>query len=233
MLKQIILGLTLLIASVSVSAQEAVESETAEPEAKADQDKDRQYVTDQLRLSLYTQANSSSQVVKLLQSGDILEIEQIQGPYAFVTTPDGTRGWVKRGFLVTKPTATILLQEEQKKTAGLTAEIEKLANSKVVIDQYERDMDKLVEQVDVLESEKQQANQSIADLQQQLEAKQEELDRKDEDSAPALLVLKDTFEKYWQIVVPIIVVIILLTYLVSKQIVETRIKSKFHGIKIW
>ncbi len=233
MLKKIILGLTLLIGCASVSAQEASAPETAEPETKADQDKDRQYVTDQLRLSLYTQANSSSQVVKLLQSGDILEIEQIQGPYAFVTTPDGTRGWVKRGFLVTKPTATILLQEEQKKTASLTAEIEKLANSKVVIDQYERDMDKLVGQVDVLESEKLQANESIADLQQQLEAKQKELDRKDEDSTPALLVLKDTFEKYWQIVVPIIVLIILLSYLVSKQIVEARIKSKFHGIKIW
>ena len=233
MLKQIILGLTLLIGCVAVFAQETSAPETAAPEAAVDQDKDRQYVTDQLRLSLYTQASSSSQVVKLLQSGDILEIEQIQGPYAFVTTPDGTRGWVKRGFLVTKPTASILFLEEQKKTARLTAEIDKLANSKVVIEQYEQDMDKLTEQVDALESEKQQANQSIAELEQQLEAKQAELDRKDEDSAPALLVLWDTLRKYWQIITPIIFVIVLLSYLFSKVIVEARIKSKFHGIKIW
>jgi SH3 domain protein len=198
-----------------------------------DQDKDRQYVTDQLRLSLYSQASSSSQVVELLQSGDILEIEQIQGPYAFVTTPDGTKGWVKRGFLVTKPTSNLLLLEEQKKTADLTAEIEKLSNSKVVIDQYEKDMDKLVGQVDTLEAEKQQAKEEIGDLELKLEAKQRELDRKDEDSAPALLVLMDTFLKYWQILVPIILVIVLLTYLVSKKIVEARIKSKFHGIKVW
>jgi len=222
MLKKIILGLTLLMGCAVVSAQETT-----------DQDKDRQYVTDQLRLSLYAQASSSSQVVKLLQSGDLLEIEQIQGPYALVTGPDGTRGWVKRGFLVTKPTSNLLYEEEQKKTEKLTAEIEKLGNSKVVIDQYEKDMDKLVDQVDVLETEKQKANEAIGDLEQKLEDKQAELDRKDEDSAPALLVLMDTFIKYWQIIVPIILVIILLSYLVSKQIVEARIKSKFHGIKVW
>ena len=227
MLKKIFLSLTLFMSCVSAYAQETTTAEAT------DQDKDRQYVTDQLRLSLYANASSSSQVIKLLQSGDILDIEQIQGPYALVTTATGTRGWVKRGFLVAKPTSNILLLEEQQKTASLAAEIEKLANSKVVIDQYEKDMDKLVEKVDTLESEKQQANQSIADLQQQLEEKQRELDRKDEDSAPALLVLMDTFMKYWKIIVPIILVIILLSYLVSKQIVEARIKSKFHGIKIW
>ncbi|MCP4289463.1 MAG: hypothetical protein GY792_34420 [Gammaproteobacteria bacterium] len=222
MYKRIILGLTLLMSCAAVSAQETTE-----------QDTDSQYVTDQLRLSLYAQASSSSQVIKLLQSGDKLEIEQIQGPYALVISPEGTRGWVKRGFLVTKPTSNLLLLEEQKKTEELTAEIEKLGNSKVVIDQYEKDMDKLVGQVDALEADKQKGNEAIGELELKLEAKQQELDRKDEDSAPALLVLMDTFRKYWQILVPMILVIILLTYLVSRVIVEARIKSKFHGIKIW
>lgn len=223
MIKNVLLGLALFMSCALASAQEPT----------ADPDKDRQYVTDQLRLSLYSQPSSSSGVIKLLQSGDVLEIEQIQGPYAFVTAPDGTKGWVKRGFLVAKPTATILLLEEQKKSAELAAEIEKLANSKLVIDQYEKDMDKLVGQVDALEAEKQQANESIADLQEQVEAKQAELDRRDVDSAPPLLVLMDTFKKYWQYLVPVVLVIVLLSYLVSKQIVEARIKSKFHGIKIW
>lgn len=222
MLYRTFLGLTLLISCTSVLAQDAV-----------DPDKDRQYVTDQLRLSLYAKADSGSQVIKLLQSGDLLAIEQIQGPYAFVTTPEGATGWVKRGFLVTNPTSNILLREERKKVADLTAEIEKLGNSKVVIDRYEKDMDKLVEQVDALESDKQKANQSVVELEQELEDKQQELDRKDEDSAPALLVLMDTFRKYWEILVPIILVIVLVSYLFSKAIIEARIKSKFHGIKIW
>lgn len=222
MLKMKYLGLTLVFYCVLVTAQEAT-----------DQDTDRQYVTDQLRLSLYQQANSTSQVIKLLQSGDILEIEQIQGPYAFVTTPDGTKGWVKRGFLATKPTFNILYQEEQKKTANLAAEIEKFSNSKAVIDQYEKDMDGLVEKIDLLESEKQQAAKSIEELQQEVEAKQREIDLKDADSAPAIFVLKDTFMRYWEIIVPGIIVIIILSFLVSKLFIEARIKRKFHGIKIW
>ena len=222
MLNRVLLGLTLFVCCAMVSAQEST-----------DQDRDRQYVTDQLRLSLYTNPDAQSQVVKLLQSGDLLEIEQISGPYALVTTPDGTKGWVKRGFLVTKPTSNLLLREEQRKTQNLEAEIEKLSNSKVIIDQYEKDMDKLVDKIDSLEAENQKATESISELQEEVEAKQAELDRKDEDKAPALMVLWDTFKRYWEVVVPIVIVIVFLSFLVSKEIVESRIRAKFHGIKIW
>ena len=222
MLNKIIIGVALLSYAILLSAQEA-----------SDQDKDKLYITDQLRLSLYEKANSKSKVVKLLQSGDLLQIEELSGAYAFVTAPGGVKGWVKRGFLVSTPTASFLLQEEQQKTQQLTAEIEKLANSKVIIEQYEQDMTKLVEKIDELETENQQAAESIVELQLQVEAKQQEIDRKDADSAPAHLVLWDTSRKHWQLIVPLIVFIILLSFLVSKVIIEARIKSKFHGIKIW
>jgi len=222
MLKRILLGVTLLSYCVLLSAQEA-----------SDQDKDKLYITDQLRLSLYTSANSQSKVVKLLQSGDLLEVDELSGAYAFVTAPGGVKGWVKRGFLVDKPTHNLLLRDEQQKTLELTAEIEKLANSKAVIEQYEQDMDKLVVKIDELETEKQKVNESNAELQQLVEAKQREIDRRDDDSAPPMLVLWDTFRSYWQWITPMIALIILLSFLVSKVIIETRIKSKFHGIKIW
>ncbi len=199
----------------------------------SDDDRDRQYVTDQLRLSLYEGPDSSTRVIKLLQSGDVLAIEQISGAYALVTDPDGTRGWVKRGFLVTEPTGRILLQEEQQKVRELEAEIDKLANSKLVIDQYEKDMDARVEKFDALELEKQQAQEKIAALQSEVEAKQLELDRREADTTPAWIVLRDTFLRYWQYIVPMVLVIILLSYLLSKQFIEARIKSKFHGIKVW
>jgi SH3 domain protein len=216
------LSIALLTLCTLSFAQEATE-----------QDRDRQYVTDQLRLSLYAQANSSSQVLKLLQSGALLEIEQIQGPYALVVTEDGTRGWVKRGFLVEEPTSNLLLLEEQRKTSELEAELEKLANSKVVIDQYEKDLQQMAAQMQGLQAEKQAAEESIAGLQQQIDAKQREIDRRNEPGIPALLVLWDTFQNYWQYIVPIILLIVLLSFLVSKAIIEARIKSRFHGIKIW
>jgi hypothetical protein len=222
MMKRVLLGITLLMNCLLVFAQES-----------GDQDKDRQYVTDQLRLSLYQEANSSSAVVKLLQSGDLLIIDELKGAYALVTTPDGARGWVKRGFLVTNPTSNILLREEQLKTRELALEIEKLSDSKTVIDQYEQDMQELVERIDLLQTENIQATDSITQLQLDIEAKQQEIDRKDEDDAPALLVLRDTLIKYWQIISLVVIAIIALSFLVSKIIVEARIKRKFHGIKIW
>ena len=222
MIKQIFLGLGLVLYSLLLFAQDT-----------NDQDKDRQYVTDQLRLSLYEKADSRSPVVQLLQSGDLLLIDELSGPYALVTAPNGARGWVKRGFLVSTPTSNILLREEQQKLENLAVEIEKLNNSKTVIDQYEKDMDKLVEKIDLLETDSQKAAETISDLQQDVESKQQEIDRKDEDSAPAMLVLLDTSKRYWEILLPLLIGIIFLSYLISKAIVEARIKSKFHGIKIW
>ena len=214
--------MALLSYSMLLSAQEV-----------SDQDKDKLYITDQLKLSLYSNASSKSKVIKLLKSGDLLMVQELSGPYALVIAPGGVKGWVKRGFLVSTPTSNRLLEVEQQKTEQLTAELEKLENSKTVIAQYEQDMDKLVVKIDELETEKQQAAGSITKLQQEVESKQREIDRKDADSTPALLVLWDTFRKYWQLIIPMIAFIILLSFLVSKVIIETRIKSKFHGIKIW
>ena len=222
MLNKILVGVALLSYSMLLSAQEV-----------SDQDKDKLYITDQLKLSLYSNASSKSKVIKLLKSGDLLMVQELSGPYALVIAPGGVKGWVKRGFLVSTPTSNRLLEVEQQKTEQLTAELEKLENSKTVIAQYEQDMDKLVVKIDELETEKQQAAGSITKLQQEVESKQREIDRKDADSTPALLVLWDTFRKYWQLIIPMIAFIILLSFLVSKVIIETRIKSKFHGIKIW
>ena len=222
MLKRIILGIVLSVYCGLLFAQDATDS-----------DRDRQYVTDQLRLSMYAKANDNSQVLKLLESGDSVDIEQIQGPYALVLGPDGTRGWVKRGFLVTEPTSNLLLAEERRKTESLAAEIEKLANSKAVIDQYEKDMDAMAAKLASLESANQQASENIAALEQKIEAKQKEIDARYEDGIPALLALLDTAKHYWPYLAAIAVLIVLLTYLVSKAIIEARIRSRFQGIKIW
>jgi len=222
MLKRPLLGLALMSFCAILSAQD---SDNAAG--------DRFYVTDELRLSMYSNANDNSQVLKLLESGDSVDVLQIQGPYALVLGPDGTRGWVKRGFLVPDPTAKILLQEEREKSAELAAEIEKLANSKAVIEQYEKDLDQMATRVANIETEKDQADATIVSLQQQVEARQRELEAKYEDGLPALLALWDTARHYWAYLIPVVVVIVLLTWLISKMIIESRIKSRFHGIKIW
>ena len=222
MIKKQILVLILMICCGLAFAQE---STTAE--------KDKQYVTDQLRLSLYEDANSQSKVLKLLQSGDALLIDEIRGPYALVTAEDGTRGWVKRGFLVTSPTANLLLREEREKNANLFEEIEKLSNSKAIVATYEKDMDEMSATMEQLRIEKQQAEDTIALLQQEVLDKQLEIDQKNEQNEPTVQILWETLREYWEIIVPFLLALLLLCFLISKRIVESRIKARFHGIKIW
>ncbi len=199
----------------------------------ADADKDRQYVTDQLRLSLYEEASSQSKVVKLLQSGDMLLVQEISGPYAFVIAPGNLRGWVKRGFLVTTPTATVLLTEERNKNASLLEEIEKLSDSKAVIETYEKDMDKLSEKLSVLEEEHLQVNENMAALQQEQDITQQKLEQARNNREPIDVVLRETFQAYWKFIVPALLAMLLICFLITKIAVEARIKARFHGIKIW
>jgi hypothetical protein len=219
---KIFLALILTICSVQAFAQDSTNTE-----------KDKQYVTDELRLSLYQDANSKSKVLKLLQSGDALLIDEIRGPYALVTAPDGTRGWVKRGFLVTSPTSNLLLRDEREKNASLFDEIEKLSNSKTIVDTYEKDMDEMTASMERLRIEKQQAEDTIDRLQQEVLDKQFEIDQKSEDNEPTLQILWETLRQYWEILVPALLALLLLCFLISKMVVESRIKARFHGIKIW
>ncbi len=223
MIKNILFGLIVVGAvNTSVLAQQA-----------SDQEKDRLWVTDQLRLSLYQNSNSQSKVLRYLSSGDMLEVEQLAGAYAYVSLTDGAQGWVKRGFLVSKPTSNLKLLVEKKKTSALQAEIDKLSNSKMIIDQYEEDMDGLVQKLDNLEQQNQTATELIGSLQTQLESKERQVEMAADNTTPAHLILLQTFLSHWQMIVPALLGLALLIYIISKLIVESRIKSKFHGIKIW
>jgi hypothetical protein len=219
---KIFLALILTICSVQAFAQDSTNTE-----------KDKQYVTDQLRLSLYQDANSKSKVLKLLQSGDALLIDEIRGPYALVTAPNGARGWVKRGFLVASPTSNLLLRDEREKNASLFEEIEKLSNSKTIVDTYEKDMDEMTASMERLRIEKQQAEDTIDRLQQEVLDKQLEIDQKSENNEPTVQILWETLRQYWKIIVPALLALLLLCFLISKKIVESRIKARFQGIKIW
>lgn len=219
---KLILALTLTIYSLVVTAQDTANTE-----------KDRQYVTDKLQLSIYQEATSQSKVLALLKSGDAVIVDELRGNYALVTAPDGERGWVKRGYLVIDPPATIQLIEEREKNVGLVGEIDKLANSKVIIETYEKDMDQMRGKFDLLEGEKSTADEAIVALQQELADKQLELDRKMENNEPIAEVLLEILLRYWKIILPGFLALLLLCFLISKVIIESHIKARFHGIKIW
>jgi len=231
--KFLLVIMMVLLTPLALQAQEA----EAEAVVSEEEIRDILYVTDRLRLSVYPQADSKSGTLQLLNSGDKLSILQISGNYALAITPNGKQGWVKRGFLVSEPTATLLLVEEKKKNEQLSADIEKLGNSKLVIDQYEKDMDVLTENLQALKIENDQASNTITELNQAAQEKAEIQAAKDalleSNVALPMIVLMTTATSFWQYLVPVAVLFILAGFLIGKLLTESRIRRRFHGIKIW
>jgi hypothetical protein len=221
MVKNNLTGFLILLVSLGAFAQDADE-------------KQQLYVTDKLRLSLYYEAGGKGGTIKLLASGDKLTIEEVKGAYALVTTSAGKVGWVKRGFLVLEPTSNLMLEEEKKRTESLVQEIEKLKNSKVIIDQYEKDLNSMNENLQAVISEKNKAELTIESLKQTLENKTKQIEAlSDHQAIPPEELLSSLAAVYWKHTIAIAVLIILIGFFTGKQIIEAKVKRKFHGIKVW
>ena len=82
------------------------------------------YVTDQLRLGLYAGEGATGQRLKLLSSGDALEVLERRTNFARVRTTDGTAGWVKAAFLVEEKPAALIVAETEAARAELERQIE-------------------------------------------------------------------------------------------------------------
>lgn len=216
MSRQIIYAGLVFLTSISAIAQQD------------DSEKTVLYVTDQLRLSLYEQADAQSKVISYLSSGDRLVVEEVAGPYAKVTVPSGKRGWVKRGFLLSEPTANLLLKDMTETNNLLKKEMEKLNNSKVILNQYEKDMDAMGSKIEALEQQKISAEATINELEQAAEEK-----IRAEKARPALASLKKIAISYWHYIALTVLSILLFGFLVGKSSAERAIKRKFQGIKVW
>ena len=87
------------------------------------------YVTDSLRLRLYTDANDSSDVLVTLESGDSVEVLETLNGFSRVITYDGTEGWVKSAFLVIKPPAKLLYYSVSEQNKELQEQLTDLQNN--------------------------------------------------------------------------------------------------------
>lgn len=194
----------------------------------ADSEKTVLYVTDKLRLSLYSEPDGQSNVLDYLSSGDKLVVEETAGPYARVTIPSGKQGWVKTGFLLSEPTANIRLEEVEETNELLKKELEKLNNSSIVIEQYEQDMDSMSEQIETLKQEKMSAEDTAKRL--LIAAEKRALEDK---QRPELAVVKKIAMNYWEYPLGAAVIMLLLGFLIGKKTTEVAVRRKFHGIKVW
>jgi len=221
MIKYILTGLLTLLISFAALAQDTDE-------------KQRLYVTDKLRLSLYREAGGRGGTIELLASGDKLIIEEVNGPYALVTSPSGKLGWVKRGFLVLEPTSNLMLEEEKEITKSLEREIEKLKNSKVIIDQYEKDLNAMNDKLQNSISARGKAESTIQMLEQTVEESMKKIEVLSESNArPSEELLRALAATYWKYLAAIGLFIVLTGFFIGKLMAEAKVKKKFHGIKVW
>ena len=132
------------------------------------------YVTDNLRLGLYEAEDTSGRPMRMLESGQAMEILTRDRNYANVRLPDGSEGWVKTAYLVDiKPAKLIVAEITAERDALLTelaetkqafaapaATIETLRNDVLT---FETQLAESTAQVSVLEEE----NASIRGLKEQ------------------------------------------------------------------
>ena len=86
------------------------------------------YVTDNLRLRLYTDADLTS-VVDTLVSGDEFEVLSRNAQTALVELPDGRQGYVSAAYIVYEKPAKLIVSESQAEQERLTTELEEMKAS--------------------------------------------------------------------------------------------------------
>ncbi len=89
----------------------------------AEEEEETRYVTDTLRLRLYSEPDSASTALRTLKSGDALTVLEKRGRYARVRTEAGEEGWVKRTYLVKEPPAALRLAELQQQLEALQKQL--------------------------------------------------------------------------------------------------------------
>ena len=98
-------------------------------------------------------------------------------------------------------------------------------------------MDALTEEIQALKIENGQARDTITNLEQAAQQKAEIEAAKDalleSKGELPIIVLTTTAIGYWQYLVPIAVLFVLTGLLIGKLLTESRIRRRFHGIKIW
>lgn len=200
--------------------------------AKKQEVQETSYVTDKLRLSLYKNADARSGTIKLLTSGDVLYVLEKTGPYSKVRTNDGKTGWVKNGFLVSTPTASFLLIEEQKKNGILAEQIEKFSDTKKLVEDYEHTISQMSSD---FESQQQNLNQAEQEL-ETVNNLNSELSIQIEVNQQGNLTWTDVLihlKNYWYVGLAIVVILFLLGFFIGKRMIEARVKRRFQGMKVW
>lgn len=126
---------------------------------------DTAYVTDNLRLGLYEAEDTSGRPLRMMDSGQAMEILTRDRNYANVRLPDGTEGWVKAAYLVEIKPAKLIVAEITAERDALLAELE---STKRAFAEPAAAIQALKDDAATFDAQRTAANQRIAELEEQV-----------------------------------------------------------------
>jgi SH3 domain protein len=180
------------------------------------------YVTDTLRLSLYQEPRGNAEVIKLMTSGDALEVLEKKGAYARVRTAQGQEGWAKLGFLVAEKPAVLVIEESQAEIERLNETIETLRAA---------DDGSLEKRLGELEAEAQSLGDQLEEAVRDRDAALERVASLEE----ALNPDSETERRMRRALVAaaIIATVAVIGFVAGLKVMETRVRRRFGGMKVW
>ena len=127
------------------------------------------YVTDVLRLNVYSSPDFSGSAVRTLVSGDAFEVLLRERLATEVELPDGTRGYVRSAYIVDEKPARLIVAETQAELDRLNAELE---DTRAAFADPAAEIDALNQRISGLNEElsaRQEANAELAGRVERLE----------------------------------------------------------------
>lgn len=119
-----------------------------------------EWVTERLYLGLYPEPDTSTSPLKMLPTGEEVEILQRQGDFVQLRLDDGTQGWARTEFIAEQPPAVVRIDQIVAERDQLRQQVEQI--------------DALRGQVAALKRDLAQANSTAAQLRNRLQSEQQE-----------------------------------------------------------
>lgn len=116
------------------------------------------YVSDVLYVPIRTGASSGHRIIKVFRSGTELELKERSDGWVRVTADDGTEGWVEEQYVLDQPIARDRLQSANREVERLT-----------------RNVSELRQQLQGVQSERREAEQSNTGLSSEVSRLEQEL----------------------------------------------------------
>ncbi len=191
------------------------------------------YITDSLRLRLYTNPSTASEIIHTLESGDSVVVLNSQGAFSQVRTDADSTGWVKSEFLFEEPPAKLIYYTVSEQNKQLEQQIKELQNNAANKNDVETNQIIQLEQALV---EQQQTNhllqEEISSLKQKSQ-RQDSFDSNiDSNHSNATINLARSFSKHILIAASIIAGLLLFGFLVGIKFSSWRMQKRLHGFRL-